>query len=149
MSAFMCHPRTISRVAEYVTHYIWENRSDIMVSDDLQTVNQVFDALVATNEAAITARYPDDYEEMFLKPEDKVYVLTADDDAILDIDSGMTHEYLTFSNMECFLYQCMEGDIPKLPLFKLVEEAQKALAFSLIRSNTDYQLVCLGKEAWA
>ena len=48
-----------------------------------------------------------------------------------------------YKSINCFLYQCSEGDVPESELFKEVEHLQAALADKMIKQLPEYD-----KSAW-
>jgi hypothetical protein len=45
---------------------------------------------------------------------------------------------VALKQLHCFLYQCSEGDVPELPLFKAVEAFGERLARQIITGNPAY-----------
>ena len=44
-----------------------------------------------------------------------------------------------YKAMQCFLYQCGEGDVPESPLFQAVDDAADLLARRFIEQSADYE----------
>lgn len=44
-----------------------------------------------------------------------------------------------YKSLQCFLYQCSEGDVDELPLYKLLREYTKDLAVHMIENSADYE----------
>ncbi len=87
MSAFMCSPRTISIVADVMTKRAWKGIS----------VQENFSDFVGMNIDALVARYKEVDVDM------NAYKFISVDYSLLE----------AIKCMDCYLYQCSEGDIPK------------------------------------
>jgi hypothetical protein len=86
--------------------------------------------LMQLNRLAIDDRYPDWHDEM--KSADPVI-------------EGYRHTpqapspYLFLVALECLLYQCSEGDVPKTPLFAEVERAAHYLRAKILGTIPEYK----------
>lgn len=77
--------------------------------------DDVFDALRQMNVDALKARY-DDYEEMI---DDHGYETTHDIWQPRDINEVVKPwHYQLLKSLQCYIYQCSEGDIPDTKLYK-------------------------------
>lgn len=50
----------------------------------------------------------------------------------------------TFKSLQCFLYQCSEGDVPERPLYKAMEAIKNALAEQIIDGLPAYEKAVWG-----
>lgn len=49
-----------------------------------------------------------------------------------------------FKSLDCFTYQCSEGDVPKRPLFRLCEAIQARIACGIVRLSDSYNRAAWG-----
>lgn len=49
-----------------------------------------------------------------------------------------------YKSLACFLYQCHEGDIPQLPLFKALEKVKTNIAEDIVRTSAGYDELTWG-----
>ena len=118
MSAFMCSPRTISIIADVMTKRAWPGVS----------IFENFFDLVGMNIDALIARYKEaDVDKNSFKfiPVEEYSLIEA------------------IKCMDCYLYQCNEGDIPKGYIYKKIQRVQKQLIMEYmldkIRNSPEYE----------
>ena len=43
-----------------------------------------------------------------------------------------------FKSLNCFLYQCCEGDVPKMKLYKVLKQIENSIAFHIVAELPEY-----------
>ena len=135
MSAFIVKDKTINRVVTWLksevatSHYTLDQ---LARKYDIDFVSDTWDeklanAMFQLNCDGVNARYGEGEAEKFrplnftYKPEiyfSRVQVL---------------------KSLQCWMYQCSEGDVPKTKLYQFFEEVEKYLALKIIDSLPEYQ----------
>lgn len=85
------------------------------------------------NIEAVCARYTDD----------KVEVLKGDDDYKF-VETLRPSRIQAFKSLQCWLYQCSEGDIPETDLFKAFHEVTGAMAAHIVTRLPGYDTATWG-----
>lgn len=130
MSSFFVGNNSLSKLANSLMANFYKDFVDFGVPIRL------YEALYDLNIEALKSRY-EDWEVLVY--EEKNYLLTA---GVWQIESNFitdeNREYLLknlaqfYMSLECFLYQCCEGEIPeKSELYKKLEEISDILAHRL------------------
>lgn len=139
MSSFIVEDRTINGiVAAIVSYKARPTHNTPLVSEPLANLTEDAPAfglaLRRLNEAAVGDRYgTDDIVETTIR--------------ILDIAGsdysyqwvGVPTKVALYKSIRCFLYQCMEGDIPEHPLYKLIEEFAGSVAYSIVSGLPEFE----------
>lgn len=121
MSAFIVSNRTMTRVlyALRITHAI-ENMHLEMHGTGF---DELADFLYDMNADAVAQRYSKPKERPQWTPErGRVF---SKPDALKALD--------------CFLYQCAEGDVPDRPAYSAIKQAREELAYQILASMPAYQ----------
>jgi hypothetical protein len=63
---------------------------------------------------------------------------------LMDYIQEATNKYVVLKCLDCYLYQCSEGDCPKLSLYQEVEKARNKLVNKLIAGVPAYQVAPWG-----
>jgi hypothetical protein len=129
MSSYIVHDETINRVVSFLytktladAHY-WPFRplGDAGYSVDTKEDRQALaKKMFALNVAATRGRYPDNFDEMWS-------VILFDYAPVPPV--GIIQ---TLKSLECWLYQCAEGDIPQSDLYQLFESVANRLRCEII-----------------
>ena len=135
MSSFMCCPVTISDLADYISETaIREDGNLLFALNGNADPMSVYDILSGMNKAAIYKRYDKDKAEEMMDLGSK-YVNR--DDRTKKTPPAILKE------LDCFLYQCCEGDIPRTLLYQELESVHDNLKSEIIRNIPEYQ-----NQAW-
>jgi hypothetical protein len=51
----------------------------------------------------------------------------------------MINKYQAYKSLQCLLYQCNEGNVNELPLFKALEEFKSAMAEHFVEHSEEYE----------
>lgn len=130
MSAYIVDSVTIDRIVTYVEQVANEYRSlhtDIYHTAQATTPDELGQALYRMNVTAVDDRYRDHNPLPPYRHTNRFV-------------SGVQ----VYKSMQCFLYQCSEGDVPDQPLFKALERLHNHCANSIIRHLPDYSKAVWG-----
>jgi hypothetical protein len=143
MSAYLVEDKTISRViTSFVTHHriydsqLEEIRLEIghllnVLPTEERFPREVAKAMHQLNREALQARYPSDWREM------------VEDFAGLRFEPANTIQ--TLKSLNCWLYQCAEGDIPETSgLYAQMKRYEHFLERDIV-----YSLPAYDKAEWA
>jgi len=129
MSAYVVEKKTIDRIVTFAetkgAEHFWSRYPAIheVFAGDCNKLGQ---KLLVMNNKAVDARYnennPIELYNYSHTPASKIQV---------------------YKSMQCFLYQCTEGDIPKSKLYKELEELIGDLAADIVYNLPEY-----GKAQW-
>lgn len=127
MSAFIVNKESIEHIGTllYSENYFKRKIKECLLIDldEKDGFNKLCTELYRLNYDAVNHRYREQTE---LK-EEKYYFLTN------------TNRYQSIKTVQCFIYQCSEGDIPDRKLFKLVEDLLLMLCENLITESIKYK----------
>jgi len=112
MSAWLVSNETISKIANTTMKDV---KNAELFAKDLHKMNV----------NALMDRYHDDYTEMLSAFKYIPTVIFAD-------------KYQYHKSLSCFLYQCSEGNVPEMALFKKVEEVQRKLAYDIVTKTSEW-----------
>jgi len=141
MSAFIVQADTINRIANLFDKAQFDNQAPlcyvrrVIKMRDFGRIDllQAFvNELHGMNIGAMIARYGNRNE--FDETQTRYKSMPIDNKDLWQV----------LKSLDCYLYQCSEGDIPESPLFKEVEAAREALADWLLRNTTEYNAATWG-----
>ena len=121
MSAFLVDDRTLNHIANIMVRGHKDN--DALANEHTQ--ESMAKALKQMNLEALYQRYDDKYDEDDTFVSDKLY-------------SHATSPIQTFKHIQCFLYQCSEGNVPECLLYKKVRKLQYQVAYSIVENLPEY-----------
>jgi hypothetical protein len=129
MSCFVMHE---SRIAALAAEIVNRNKGDLLVGEQGETYGRerLADAMLAMNLDAFRQRYG-------LKT-------MLDDLDCIDLDRRTWtpleafSEVQFFKSLQCFLYQCCEGDVDERPLYKTLTAIQNLLAPFINQDSAEY-----------
>lgn len=118
MSAFVVSNRTMTRVL-YALHLAnsLDAFAPFVCGEDLGGY------LLAMNADAVAQRYNEEPEPVVYRPERGLTFTPCD----------------ALKGLECFIYQCSEGNVPKREEFKILEYARDSLINRIIANLPDYK----------
>ena len=139
MSAFVVSNKTINRTVSYMDQhgdgYSHSNRSALPRALEEQGLRYegpeaLGAAMNALNVEAVKQRYPGDKTEDDLPgicgPKDYAYRFQ------------LCNRFQALKNLQCWLYQCSEGDVPEHPLFKALESMSNSIAHAIVVEMDEY-----------
>lgn len=130
MSAFMVEDKTINRIISYLCNGAEREIPHATRGISLFTKEdkEVFGkSLFDLNIAGVNARYGEGEAEKF-RPLDYCYC-----------SELPPHTVQAYKSLQCFLYQCSEGNVPEDPLYKKMEGIVNALAHHIVNDLKIYQ----------
>jgi len=134
MSAFMVEDQTINRVVTWLTrevstHFPYIDR--IARKYDVDLVSEKWDeklanAMFQLNCDGVNARYGEGEAEKF-RPLNFTYR-----------PEGDTFRVQVLKSLQCWMYQCNEGDVPQTKLYRFFEEVENYLALKIVMDLPEY-----------
>ena len=121
MSAFLVDDRTLNHISHFMVHGYRYNSALANEHTSISMAN----ALKQMNLEALYQRYGDEYKETDFIVSSAMY-------------SHASSPIQTFKHIQCFLYQCSEGNVPECSLYKKVETLQDQVAYSIIDNLPEY-----------
>ena len=129
MSCFILHENRIASLAHEI---ITRNKGDLLVGEQGAAYGKegLVDAMLAMNIDAFRQRYG---IEKFMENLD-----------CIDLDTRNWHpleamsQVQFFKSLQCFLYQCCEGDVDEKPLYKTLDAIKGLLAPSINQDSAEY-----------
>jgi hypothetical protein len=129
MSAFVVQDKTINRFICWMENDNYNNGWTKHRLEELKltTRETLGKALFNLNCDAVNQRYGDGQAEQF-RP----------------LDYRFTYELVTtphqaLKSLECWLYQCSEGNVPETPLFQIMEDYSHRLCASIVHNMEQYE----------
>ena len=87
-------------------------------------------ALYGMNENAVMQRYSDLKRDDLPGPIESGYRYN---------DEPLASATQIYKSLQCYMYQCSEGDVPELPLYKALEEYRSSIADHMITNTPEYE----------
>jgi len=140
MSAFMVDDQTINRVVTWLTREtsnngFWLDRLTRKYDIDLASDNwdeKLANAMFQLNCDGVNARYGEGEAEKF-RPLSFQYQWESYFPLVQVLKS-----------LQCWMYQCCEGNVPQTKLYRFFEEVENHLAFKIVTDLPEYE-----KAKWA
>lgn len=131
MSCFLMNGNRIASLAHEIIN---RNKGDLLVGESGETYGRerLADAMLALNINAFRQRYG-------------IKVFLADDLDCIDLDKRNWYpptafsEVQFFKTLQCFLYQCCEGDVDEKPLYKTLADIEALLAPCINQESPEYE----------
>ena len=136
MSAFIVEDRSINRIVDFCYALAFENEWPLALLKPPRPLNGPEDLeafgreLFAMNVAAVTARYGSADDMLGDQP----YEYRPDPTPVHEWDL-----YQVAKSLDCYLYQCSEGYVPKRALFKQVSGLRDSVVRVLVSSDPRYE----------
>lgn len=142
MSAWMVSNETISKIANLIKTYniVGFNGFGFNFPEELEkkfkykTAKEIFIELAEMNIESLKQRYPGHYEELIGEIE---FIPNAD--IWQSREKGITYHYQLLKSLQCFTYQCCEGDVPESDLYKGIEKLADCVGYYIISKMPEYQ----------
>ena len=134
MSAYIVNKKTIDKIVTHIYNQQLETvksyypaiyqASQENDNDGLQPVNpqKLGQRLWAMNVKAVDARY---------KEQNPV--------ELYRFDLCVSRRIQTYKSLQCYLYQCSEGDVPQLPLYQELQQLLSDIASTIINNLSEYE----------
>ncbi len=138
MSAFVVEDHVINKV---ITKLIYDRNGEFLKRRvlehgyDLDTMagrTKLGWDMFSLNIRAVNMRYKDHPAEKF-RPLNYRFVI-----------DGNLSRAAVIKALQCWMYQCTEGDCDESPLYKLMDEILKYWALDIVRSTPEYQSAAWG-----
>lgn len=134
MSAFIVSNRTINEIVSFLKYdkkrdygYIAKHVEVLGYNFDLtESCEMLAHELYNLNYMAVNDRYSENSEHM---------TTTFTYQPVL-----MESKYQAIKSMDCWLYQCSEGEIPQNELFKAIEKVRDSLCHKIIQRSKEYDV---------
>lgn len=135
MSTYIVAPETIDRIVTYLDElqlrHEWLyletlNAADVAV-DQPNTLDLLGNALYRLNAAAVDHRYGE-----------------SDEAPAYRYTYRRASPTQVYKSLQCFLYQCSEGDVPQHPLYRALDRIRRRLADEIIARLPEYQAAVWG-----
>jgi len=131
MSCFIMDENRIVTLAHEIIN---RNKGDLLVGEQGETYGRerLADAMLAMNIDAFRQRYG-------------IKALLVEDLDSIDLDTrnwrplAAFSEVQFFKSLQCFLYQCCEGDVDEKPLYKTLEAIKGLLAPFINDESAEYE----------
>ena len=128
-----CFVMEENRIASLAAEIVNRNKGSLLVGEQGETYDreQLADAMLAMNIDAFRQRYG-------------IRALLAQDLDSIDMDRRNWHpleafsEVQLFKSLQCFLYQCAEGDVDEKPLYKTLDAIRGLLAPFINQDSAEY-----------
>ena len=141
MSAWMVSNKTLSEIANLIDAYKivgyngfgFNFPSKLMETVKGMTTEEIFKALAEMNIEALKQRY-DDYEDMIGEVK-----FDPDADVYKPRNNGLTYHWQLLKSLQCYLYQCSEGNVPERELYKCIDKLSIRVAGYIISQMPEYQ----------
>jgi hypothetical protein len=117
MSAFLVKNSTLSKLANALRRY------DEDLCEEYKTDYDLAKDLYEMNVQALKERYED--------PSDLIKPFEITNEYWLNIHSSPEDKAQFFMSLACYLYQCSEGEVPELELYKKLEKIKNKLAYRI------------------
>jgi hypothetical protein len=140
MSAFVVEDKTINRILTWLGN-----------SDNRWDLHQVLAAAEICHQTNSFLPCPDDWEEqlgtsMFILNCDAVNARYGKDQAQEFRPLNYSYQFelpvtdaQVLKSLQCWLYQCSEGDVPERPLYKAFREVERSIAVDIVRRLDVYE----------
>lgn len=129
MSAFVVEDKTINRIATFLfaldrDNADWTKRKlkELGITNEAELGNAMF----KLNCDAVDARYGADEWKTFTGGETYQY------------DYELTSLIPVIKHLQCWRYQCSEGNVPEQPLYKIMNEYLADLALHVVSNTREY-----------
>ena len=142
MSAWMVSNETLSKIANLIDTYRvtryngfgYDMPDGLMRIVGSKSAKQIFEMLANMNIEALKQRYPKNYDDMI-----GVIKFMPNADIWQDRSKGLTYHWQLLKSLQCYLYQCLEGNVPDCELYKEMEKLKHYLQSYIISQMPEYQ----------
>lgn len=132
MSSYIVQFKTIDRIVSLIERIRRETSSQIKIPFGDNAETKFGKKLLKLNIKATGQRYDTNIEKT-----QKDFEVFADK-YIFNPKNGITNIIQQFKALNCFLYQCLEGNVPKIKLYKELRELQNHVSYKIINELPEY-----------
>lgn len=143
MSAFYVGTESLSMITDIISRYLiagfdafgFEFPREIVILFNGESDERIFDALAGTNINAIEQRYSQKIaEEMYdgKRYENGHDIWQAREDGI------QPWHYQLLKSLQCYIYQCSEGNVPDTHIYKAIDKLITRLAMYIVCNQPEY-----------
>lgn len=149
MSAFMCSPETLYVISDYLftLRRLEAMKSVGLIKKDPLSVERIdlFGMLYKMNKDAVIARYGEGAKDELIGYEmlDGFYQARRE----YGENEELIPDVVLFYKINCYLYQCSEGDLDKSPLYTFLLGARAQLAVEIVQNSKEYRDVSI--DEWS
>ena len=144
MSAWYVGTESLSMITDIISRYLvagfnsfgFEFPSEIKTLFEGEPDERIFNALAGTNLEALEQRYDKETAaEMFdgKNYEDGHDIWQAREDGI------QPWHYQLLKSLQCYIYQCSEGNVPDSPIYKAIDKLIDRLAMYIACNQKEYE----------
>ena len=143
MSAFYVGTESLSMITDIISRYLvggfnsfgFEFPNEIKTLFEGESDKRIFDALAGTNLNALAQRYNvETAAEMY---DGKDY---EDGHDIWKPRNGVQPwHYQLLKSLQCYIYQCSEGNVPDSPIYKTIDKLTVKLAMFIACNQKEYK----------
>lgn len=140
MSAFVVDDKTINRVVTYLRddrdlkdwfgHQVSKRLDISILSQD--GLAQLARLMHVTNVQAVQQRYPDEPAETLPGP-----IREAGEHFHFRYE--LTGRMQALKSLQCWLYQCAEGNVPESAVYRLMERVKAEMALAIVSDLPEYE----------
>ena len=144
MSAFYVGTESLSMLTDIISRYLvagynsfgFEFPSEIVTLFEGESDKKIFNALAGTNLNALEARYGQKgAAEMFDgKDYEEGHDIWENRDGVIK-----PWHYQLLKSIQCYLYQCSEGNVPDTPIYKAMEKLEVKLTRFIACNQPEYE----------
>lgn len=147
MSAWMVSDETLSKIANLIDTYRttgyngfgYDMPDGLMRIVGHKSAKQIFEMLANMNIEALKQRYPKNFDDMIgvveFIPNAYIWQIR---------EKGLTYHWQLLKSLQCYLYQCLEGDVPDCELYKELEKLEHYLQNYIISKMPEYNQAVWG-----
>lgn len=154
MSAYIVDPETVNRIVSFIEDLTVSNpyvgiRVKYLMHDLVREMGvvgwgdsffaELAHEMMALNVEAVKQRYPDHPDHDLPGP----IGFRLDKYRYQPVHWGRNLVQV-YKSLQCWLYQCAEGNVPEKPLFKIMARLKSEIAEEIVCNLTEYQ-----KAAWS
>lgn len=149
MSSFLVSESTMAKIANAITYVVNTDKyymnteelkkafPDCIDKDGFMVTHFVAIKLYEMNDMALRARYKDEWWlEDLMEGDYKEFICNG---------NPFENESLQLlKSIQCYLYQCSEGNVPETPLYKAIDEFASRIMFHIVSSLPEYEKAIWG-----
>ena len=149
MSSFLVSESTMAKIADAITYVVNTDKyymnteelkkalPDCIDKDGFMVTHFVAIKLYEMNDMALRARYRDEWWlEDLMEGDYKKFICNG---------NPFENEPLQLlKSIQCYLYQCREGNVPEMPLYKAIDEFASRIMSHIVCSLPEYEKAIWG-----
>ena len=98
-----------------------------------KSAKQIFEILANMNIDSLKQRYPKSYDDMI-----GIIKFIQNADIWQNREKGLTYHWQLLKSLQCYLYQCCEGNVPDCDLYKELTKLEHTLQSYIISKMPEY-----------